>query len=226
MATPFGPHAASPAELKEQLAAERRGERYLLYRDSAGAQRIVPLPDVLRHCTIGRVPSCDICLSWDDRVSRVHAELEQLGQNWAITDDGLSRNGTFVNGERLSGRRLLDDGDVVRVGDTEIGFRSRGSVLATTLGPRTLAAPRLSEAQRRVLVALCRPYGSGAAYATPAANREIADELVLSVEAVKTHLRALFHRFGIEDLPQNRKRTRLVELALETGAVSLRELER
>ena len=33
-------------------------------------------------------------------------------------DDGLSRNGTFVNGERLSGRRRLTDGDTLRFGGT------------------------------------------------------------------------------------------------------------
>ena len=49
-------------------------------------------------------------------------------------------------------------------------------------------------------------------------------ELFLTVEAVKTHMRTLFQRFDIEDLPQNAKRTRLVELAFETGAVSPRDL--
>jgi hypothetical protein len=34
---------------------------------------------------------------------------------------------------------------------------------------------------------------------------------------VKTHLRVLFHKFGIENLPQNRKRARLAEIALELG---------
>jgi hypothetical protein len=43
---------------------------------------------------------------------------------------------------------------------------------------------------------------------------------------VKGHLRTLFEKFGVEDLPQNRKRLRLVERAVETGAVSLRELGR
>jgi hypothetical protein len=36
---------------------------------------------------------------------------------------------------------------------------------------------------------------------------------------VKTHLRVLFHKFGIEDLPQNQKRARLAEIALELGLV-------
>ena len=75
-----------------------------------------------------------------------------------------------------------------------------------------------------MLVALCRPYRDGGTYALPATNRQIAGEVFLSVDAVKGHLRALFGRFGVEDLPQNEKRLRLVERALETGAVSRHEL--
>ncbi len=82
----------------------------------------------------------------------------------------------------------------------------------------------LSEAQRRVLVALCRPFKESAGYVTPATNQQIAGELFLSVDAVKTHLRALFAKFGIEDLPQNQKRIRLVELALKSGVVTPRDL--
>jgi len=75
-----------------------------------------------------------------------------------------------------------------------------------------------------VLVALCRPYRDGGAYARPAPNRQIAEEVFLSVDAVKGHLRTLFARFGLEQLPQNEKRLRLVERALESGAVSRHEL--
>src|SRR5207253_3076190 len=59
------------------------------------------------------------------------------------------------------------------------------------------AVAKISDAQRRVLVALCRPYASGEAFALPATNQQIADELFLSVDAVKSHLRALFEKFGI-----------------------------
>ena len=54
----------------------------------------------------------------------------------------------------------------------------------------------------------------------PRSNRQIAEELFLSVPAVKLHLRALFDKFGVEDLPQNEKRLALVGRARASGLVS------
>ena len=74
-----------------------------------------------------------------------------------------------------------------------------------------------------MLVALARPYKHDE-FASPATNQAIADELHLSVDAVKAHLRGLFQRFGIEHLPQNQKRSRLVAEALQSGIISPRDL--
>jgi ATP/maltotriose-dependent transcriptional regulator MalT len=74
------------------------------------------------------------------------------------------------------------------------------------------------------LVALCSPYKNDSAFARPASNRDIASELVVSVDAVKTHLRALFAKFALDGLGQNEKRMRLVERALQLGAVRETEL--
>jgi hypothetical protein len=78
---------------------------------------------------------------------------------------------------------------------------------------------RLTDTQLGILAALSRPIAAGNSYATPATNQEIADEVFLGVDAVKGHLRTLYRKFGIEDLPQNQKRARLVELAIEGGYV-------
>ena len=80
----------------------------------------------------------------------------------------------------------------------------------------------LSEGQRKVLVALCRPL-KDSAYAAPATNKDIAEEVFLSVDAVKAHLRVLFERFGLDDLPQNQKRARLAAVALVNGVVKQHE---
>jgi hypothetical protein len=223
--SPVGPHSATPVELKAQLEAERRGEPYLVFHDDDGAQQIVVLSMAKARRTVGRAPSSDVCLHWDDQVSRVHAELERVSRDWTVVDNGLSRNGTFVNGERVSGRRRLRGGDLLRFGSTQVAFRAPVPTLGDTHADRAAAGPALSEAQRKVLVALCRPCWGRPGPAAPATNREIADELVLSVEGVKTHLRALFQRFGVEKLPQNAKRARLVELAFTTGVVTPRDYE-
>jgi len=143
-----------------------------------------------------------------------------------VIDDGLSRNGTYVNGERVTTRQRLRDGDVVRAGSTVIVFRDPRSAgfSDTRIGATELAPPTVSDAQRRVLLALCRPYKEPGPFTTPATNQDIASELFLSVEAVKTHLRALFAKFAVEDLPQNQKRARLIERAFQTGLVSERDL--
>jgi DNA-binding NarL/FixJ family response regulator len=76
-----------------------------------------------------------------------------------------------------------------------------------------------------VLVALCRPFATGSEFATPATNKQIAEEAFLSVDAVKANLRALFQRFEVGDLPQNKKRIRLAELAVRSGVISPRDLD-
>jgi hypothetical protein len=208
------------------MEAERLGQPFLLYRDGDDRQQIFTFDAGADQASVGRRESSDLLLDWDDQVSRLHAQFERVEQDWTVVDDGLSRNGTFVNDERLTGRRRLSDGDTVRFGATTMTFRSpRAEVQAgTATAAETPTAVDLSTSQRRVLVALCRPYKDGTAFATPATNQEIADELFLSVDAVKTHLRVLFAKFGIEKLPQNQKRIRLVERAFHGGVITERDL--
>ena len=52
----------------------------------------------------------------------MHAVLERAGGHWTLVDDGLSRNGSFVNGRRVHGRRRLDHGDEIAVGHTLLVF--------------------------------------------------------------------------------------------------------
>jgi hypothetical protein len=207
-----------PTELQELIHAARRGIPFLFLRADDGSQRLVDLGG--DRLVLGRAGGSDLEIAWDPRVSGVHAYLERRGPRWVIEDDGLSRNGTFVNGDRLQGQRTLRDGDVIQAGDTLIGFRDpeAAPVLATVSVP-TLAPPQVSEAQRRVLVALCRPLTGDDELAGPATNEQIASELVLSLSAVKGHLRVLFSRFGLEEAPQNQKRLLLAERALAAGIV-------
>ena len=113
-----------PEETPELAGAKRCGDPYLIYRDAHGRQCVLSLPDTWERVTIGRGMGADIPLTWDPDVSRVHAELSRLADDWTVIDDGLSRNGTFVNDERVDGRRRLMDGDVLRCGATVPLFHS------------------------------------------------------------------------------------------------------
>jgi pSer/pThr/pTyr-binding forkhead associated (FHA) protein len=218
----FPSHSLSPAELTSLLEAERKGGAFLAYRDDAGDLRLAPL-DGVERVTIGRGEHNDFVLAGDAEVSRTHAQLELIGE-WTLVDDGLSRNGSFLNGERIAGRQRLTDGDVIRIGRTSIVFRAPGPASKSTAVAGVAAHVRLTEGERRVLVALCRPMARPGSSAVPAGNREIADELSLTPGGVKTHIRALFAKLEIEDLPQYRKRTELARRALESGFVSPRDL--
>src|SRR5258708_785490 len=57
----------------------------------------------------------------DSKLSRRHAELQRDGDRWLARDLG-SRNGTFVNGQRLVQPHALQSGDVIRVGATLLVF--------------------------------------------------------------------------------------------------------
>jgi pSer/pThr/pTyr-binding forkhead associated (FHA) protein len=194
-----------------------QGQPFLLYRDGEGRQQLLELDLERDRVSIGRRTACDLALPWDDEVSRVHAELQRMGTEWVACDDGLSYNGTFVNGERVRGRRRLAAGDVVKVGGTLITVCAPDSTSTApptrATGP-TPAAIAVTPAQRRLLSALCRPLHDSR-HSAPASNRQIAEELVLSLDTVKGTLSALFERFGLAELPQNAKRATLAGLALD-----------
>ena len=221
----LGPRARTAPELKAQIEAERLGRPFLVYRDADDEQQLLTIADGVSSLWVGRSESADLSLGWDEEVSSLHAQLELVGLECTLIDDGLSRNGSFVNGERISGRRRLRDADTLRFGRTGVIYRAPAETGSeTVLSGDALTAAAVSPAQKRVLVALCRPFKDGSSFATPATNGQIGGELHLSVDAVKTHLRALFEKFGVEDLPQNQKRVALVERALQSGLVSERDL--
>lgn len=211
----------SAVELKAQIEAEASGPAFVVWRQSDGEQLVLPL--TAERLTIGRGEGVDVDLEGDDQVSRVHAELERVGEAWVIADDGLSTNGTFVNGERVGARRRLTNNDLIGIGDSGVLFRdpqTEGSGPGPTRSAQgTSAARELTDTQRKVLIALCRPYAGGESFASAATNRQIAEEVFLSIDAVKGHLRVLFEKFDLGQLPQNQKRVKLAEQALQTGAV-------
>ena len=80
--------------------------------------------------TIGREGNCDMCIS-DTLASRLHARVmaDRVGY---LVEDMKSRNGTQVNGLRITQPMRLRDGDVITIGRTNIRFSG---------GPAPLPAP-------------------------------------------------------------------------------------
>jgi len=82
--------------------------------------------------TIGRDPANRLCLAAEVGLSRHHAELRPTGSGrWLVCDLGSS-NGTYVEGERLSGCRPLAPGDRIRLG-------RRGPLLQFLVGVAAVA---------------------------------------------------------------------------------------
>ena len=94
--------------------------------------------------TIGRDPSNTITIN-DAEISRRHARLTYQGGKYILEDLG-STNGTFVNGQRLAGPRVLKSGEVVSFGEQivlvfeNIAFDAG----ATVVSPRAAAVPPIS----------------------------------------------------------------------------------
>jgi predicted component of type VI protein secretion system len=208
------------------LSIDREGLPALLVQRPSEGLLVLALTDERSVVTLGRHSQSVVTVDWDPQVSRTHAVVERVGRSWYVKDDGFSQNGTFVNGGRLDGRHRLVDGDEIRIGATLVGFRHKNgaSLTSTVRASGALTPDRLTPMQMKVLRELCRPYKTGSSYGAPASNQQIADQLCLSLEAVKTHMRGLFERFGVGEMPAGQKRARVVELAFNAGLVRRGEL--
>jgi sigma-B regulation protein RsbU (phosphoserine phosphatase) len=83
-----------------------------------GADRLIRLDQSV--VVIGRSAEADVTLD-DNRSSRLHAEIRKLGEAFHLRDLD-SRNGTYVNGERVKGSRVLQPGDQITIGETIVTF--------------------------------------------------------------------------------------------------------
>lgn len=108
-ATPSVPQSAGVPENESSLMGSLTSD---------DGSEVHPLLD--DEASIGRVASNAIILS-DASVSSSHARVLRTPEGFAI-EDLQSRNGTFVNGEKVTGRRILGDGDRLRLGRILLTF--------------------------------------------------------------------------------------------------------
>jgi len=96
---------------------ERRA--LLLYQEGTAEEQIYPLTE--EALTIGRGRDNDIQIKNDSKVSRFHCKIYQKTAHYYI-EDNKSSNGTLVNGELITERRLFG-GEEVIIGETFFRFR-------------------------------------------------------------------------------------------------------
>src|SRR3989449_1804548 len=101
----------------------------LIIEDDEGRKTVVPL--VRDEITIGRQDGNTIRLT-ERNVSRRHARLVKENGNVLIEDLG-SYNGAGVNGEKITGRTRIKEGDLVEIGDYDLGIQ--GKIDAPTMTP-------------------------------------------------------------------------------------------
>jgi FHA domain len=107
--------AAEAAELRAQ-ATPRKRQLMVLASPVLQAGSTIELAASTR---LGRGAENAVRLDGDDFVSGRHALIEPRGDGLWIEDAG-STNGTFVNGAKVTTSRLLQPGDVVRIGQTDL----------------------------------------------------------------------------------------------------------
>ena len=174
--------------------------------------------------TVGKSSTNLVSLDHDSTVSRVHAVLENLGFAWSIRDVG-SRNGTYLNGEKISAERVLRSGDELRVGKSRLVFWEVKETEEKTAGEATISvaptqpAPRLTPRELEVLVVLCRPLVSDDPFPEAVSVRQMAQELFVTEAAIKQHLQNLYDKFAVP--PEGERRVRLANEAIRRGAVTL-----
>jgi len=162
------------------------------------------------HWRIGRDPACELRID-DESVSRRHASLRVSEIAVELTDHG-SRNGVRVNGDRVYGSVQLAPGDVLDVGPRKLTLREQGP--ADSIDKVTRPMPKLpregsdslsllSPREREVFERLARGQ----------TQREVAEELGLSVKTVETYRARIGDKLGLKT------RADLVQFALESGVL-------
>lgn len=117
----------------------------LSYRDARGVLREHTLS---ARNTIGRHPDQAIQIL-DRVVSKQHAEIIAAPEGGFVLVDGASRNGTYVNGTLIKGKKSLKNGDRITMGTTELFYQeekdepSSGSFTQARGGRVTILADTL-----------------------------------------------------------------------------------
>jgi hypothetical protein len=173
--------------------------------------------------SVGKSDQNRLVVHDDPTVSRAHALLEHVGPSWCIEDVG-STNGTFVRGERIFGRTVVNHGDEILLGRTRMVLHDPDRMGDDTTEP-VAPPPDITRTEKKVLIELCRPVLSGGTFRPPAPVTTIAAKLFVGESAIKQHLGHLFDKFAIDiEEHKGERRVLLANAAIDTGTVTRKDL--
>jgi pSer/pThr/pTyr-binding forkhead associated (FHA) protein len=226
--TPPTARGGTPVDLKTSAGSKLPGQEVYMSShlevSKPSGRELIPLSG--QRVTLGKASTNVVSLEHDPTVSRLHAILENHGSAWSIRDVG-SRNGTYVNGEKIDAERVLRSGDELRLGKCRLVYVEVRQVdepadEATIVPDAAQLPPRLTRREFDVLVVLCRPLVSDDPFPEPASVRRMAGELFVTEAAVKQHLQNMYDKFSIPT--EGDRRVRLANEALRRGAVTIAQL--
>jgi hypothetical protein len=140
-----GPTARiTPAQLPQlgiDGSSEPVAEGGRLFLRGTAAAVAIPVSGLV----IGRDPDSDLVIAGTE-VSRRHAVVRWSTRECALSD--VSRNGTFVNGSRVDGTRVLRAGDVIQIGNEKLQFEAGQATNEPTGQPRAFDLATRPAAQR------------------------------------------------------------------------------
>ncbi len=102
--------------------------------------------------SIGKSKSNDVVLTSPD-VSRFHAVIAKKRKDWVITDT-FSKTGVTVNGEKIDGKSIISDGDMIGIGSCELKFLCAEAVSDESKSQMRNAASELTEKNNNVAYAV------------------------------------------------------------------------
>lgn len=110
-----------------------------LFRNRPRVHKMAQLTDLVNgdvieithwETSIGKSKANDVILPLP-AVSRFHAVIAKKTKDWVVTDT-FSKNGVFVNGEKIEAKAVIEDGDVIKIGSVELKFECAEAISSQT----------------------------------------------------------------------------------------------
>lgn len=163
-----------PAERYDSAKGYALVKLSLVLLKADGARQEIPITRSPR--TIGRDPACDIRVPAAS-ISRRHCEVSFDEDEDSVTIKDLgSSNGTFVNGQKISGETELTPGDTVRIGPFVLVVRMDGFPKEIDAPQALVQAGAIAAAPGRAASGQSQTVVSDEATRMPATRKTTADD--------------------------------------------------